>query len=83
MAIEKEEVDVAVIGAGLSGIDAGYRLKEMTNLSYTIYEQKPVLGGTWRLFTYPGIRCDSDMYTLGASPRASPLTFFFSFPCAN
>lgn len=46
---------------------AGYRLKEMTNLSYTIYEQKPIMGGTWRLFTYPGIRCDSDMYTLGES----------------
>ncbi|MEM6537603.1 MAG: NAD(P)/FAD-dependent oxidoreductase [Pseudomonadota bacterium] len=58
--------DVLVIGAGLSGIGAAYHLqKHCPDLSYAILEGREALGGTWDLFKYPGVRSDSDMYTLG------------------
>lgn len=58
--------DVLVIGAGISGINFGYRLQERCpNLSYAILEGRHELGGTWSLFKYPGIRSDSDLYTFG------------------
>lgn len=61
-----EHLDVLVVGAGLSGIGAGYRLQsECPGLSYAILEGRADLGGTWDLFRYPGIRSDSDMFTLG------------------
>jgi monooxygenase len=61
-----QRVDVLVVGAGLSGIDAGYRLQtECPSASYLILEGRDVLGGTWDLFRYPGVRSDSDMFTLG------------------
>jgi cation diffusion facilitator CzcD-associated flavoprotein CzcO len=59
-------VDVLIVGAGISGIDAGYHLQtSCPNKSYAIFEARDTLGGTWDLFRYPGIRSDSDMYTLG------------------
>jgi cation diffusion facilitator CzcD-associated flavoprotein CzcO len=61
-----EHLDVLVIGAGLSGIGAGYRLQTMTpHRTYAILEARDTLGGTWDLFRYPGVRSDSDMMTLG------------------
>ncbi len=58
--------DVLIVGAGISGIGAGYYLQtECPDRSYTIIEGRADLGGTWDLFRYPGIRSDSDMYTLG------------------
>ncbi len=61
-------VDVLVIGAGISGIGAGWYLDtHCPDRSYTILEGRADLGGTWDLFRYPGIRSDSDMYTLGYS----------------
>ena len=61
-----EHVDVLIVGAGLSGIDAGYRLQtQCPDLGYAILESRDAIGGTWDLFRYPGIRSDSDMYTLG------------------
>ena len=58
--------DVIVIGAGISGISAGYNLKKSCpNKSFAILEGRESLGGTWDLFKYPGIRSDSDMHTLG------------------
>ena len=61
-----EHFDVLVIGAGLSGIGAGYYLQtRCPHKSYTILEGREAMGGTWDLFRYPGIRSDSDMYTLG------------------
>ena len=61
-----EHVDVLVVGAGISGIGAGYHLQTMCpDRSYAILEGRGQLGGTWDLFRYPGIRSDSDMYTLG------------------
>ncbi len=61
-----EHVDVLIIGAGISGIGAAVHLqKECPTKSYAILEQRPAIGGTWDLFRYPGIRSDSDMYTLG------------------
>ena len=63
-----EHVDVVVVGAGLSGIGAGYHLQTMSpDRSYVILEGRDNLGGTWDLFKYPGIRSDSDMHTLGFS----------------
>ncbi|MFZ2530772.1 MAG: NAD(P)/FAD-dependent oxidoreductase [Rhodococcus sp. (in: high G+C Gram-positive bacteria)] len=61
-----DHVDVLIVGAGLSGIGAGYRLQtQCPELTYTILEGRDVIGGTWDLFRYPGIRSDSDMYTFG------------------
>jgi len=62
----KDHYDVVVVGAGLSGIDAAYRLQtQCPDKEYVILEARSGLGGTWDLFTYPGVRSDSDMYTLG------------------
>jgi monooxygenase len=58
--------DVLVIGAGLSGIGAGYHLqRRCPRLRYAILEAREAIGGTWDLFRYPGVRSDSDMFTLG------------------
>ncbi|KPM45159.1 FAD-containing monooxygenase EthA [Neonectria ditissima] len=58
--------DVIIVGAGLAGINAAYRLQTaLPHLSYAILEARADLGGTWDLFRYPGIRSDSDLYTYG------------------
>jgi cation diffusion facilitator CzcD-associated flavoprotein CzcO len=61
-----EHFDILIVGAGISGIDAAYHLqKRLPGKSYAIFEGRERIGGTWDLFRYPGIRSDSDMYTLG------------------
>ena len=61
-----QHVSVVVVGAGLSGIGAGYRLQtECPDRDYLVLESREAMGGTWDLFRYPGIRSDSDMFTLG------------------
>ena len=58
--------NVVVVGAGISGIGAGYHLqKQCPNKSFVILEGRESFGGTWDLFRYPGIRSDSDMHTMG------------------
>jgi monooxygenase len=65
-----EHLDVLIVGAGLSGIGAGYHLQQKCpGKSYTILEGRDCIGGTWDLFRYPGVRSDSDMFTLGYSFR--------------
>jgi monooxygenase len=65
-----QHFDVLIVGAGISGIGAGCHLQQRAaNKSYVILEGREDLGGTWDLFRYPGIRSDSDMYTLGYSFR--------------
>ncbi len=64
--MNSEHVDVLIIGAGLSGIGAAAQLtREHPDKSYAVLEMRQATGGTWDLFRYPGIRSDSDMYTLG------------------
>ena len=61
-----EHVDVVIVGAGISGIDAAYHVQtKCPQKTYAILEGRERMGGTWDLFRYPGIRSDSDMYTLG------------------
>ncbi|MDO9244911.1 MAG: NAD(P)/FAD-dependent oxidoreductase, partial [Phenylobacterium sp.] len=61
-----EHFDVVIVGAGLSGIGAGYHLQaNCPERSYVILEGRDAIGGTWDLFRYPGIRSGSDMFTLG------------------
>ncbi|KAJ3497657.1 hypothetical protein NLG97_g1733 [Lecanicillium saksenae] len=62
--MENLDYDVIIIGAGISGINFAYRLKERNpNLTYCIVEARAEIGGTWSLFKYPGLRSDSDLYT--------------------
>ncbi|BCY07703.1 NAD(P)/FAD-dependent oxidoreductase [Actinoplanes sp. L3-i22] len=60
------DFDVVIIGAGMSGIGAAWRLRERRPRdTYVILEARDAIGGTWDLFRYPGVRSDSDMFTLG------------------
>ncbi len=69
----EEQLDVVIIGAGLSGIGAAAHLQERCpDKRYAILEARDAIGGTWDLFRYPGIRSDSDMYTLGYSFKPWP-----------
>src|SRR3954463_1753491 len=61
-----QHIDVVIVGGGLSGIGAATRLKrELPGKSFVILESRAAIGGTWDLFRYPGVRSDSDMFTLG------------------
>ena len=65
MGQEAEYSDVLIIGAGISGIGGAYRIHEKNpKLSYTVLERRERIGGTWDLFRYPGVRSDSDIFTL-------------------
>ncbi|GAB6903760.1 flavin-containing monooxygenase [Kineosporia succinea] len=71
-----EHVEVIVVGAGLSGIGTACHLqRSLPDVSYVILESRDTSGGTWDLFRYPGLRSDSDMFTLGYSfnPWRSPV----------
>jgi cation diffusion facilitator CzcD-associated flavoprotein CzcO len=68
-----DHVDVLIVGAGLSGIGAASRLRtECPGRTFAILEARGAIGGTWDLFRYPGVRSDSDMFTL--SYRFRPWT---------
>ena len=65
-----DTLDVLIVGAGLSGIGAAWHLQHRCpGRRYAILEARDASGGTWDLFRYPGIRSDSDMYTLGYAFR--------------
>jgi len=65
-----EPLDVLIVGAGLSGIGAAWHLqRRCPDKRYAILEARDAIGGTWDLFRYPGVRSDSDMYTLGYAFR--------------
>lgn len=68
--LQAEHFDVVIVGAGLSGIGAAHHLQaKCPGKTYVILEGREAIGGTWDLFRYPGIRSDSDMYTLGYNFR--------------
>jgi monooxygenase len=68
IAMPDEHFDMLIVGAGLSGIAAGYHLQDKCpGKRFVILEGRDCIGGTWDLFRYPGIRSDSDMFTLGYS----------------
>ena len=70
LSTEIEHLDAVVVGAGLSGIGAGHYIQtECPWAKYAIFEARDAIGGTWDLFRYPGVRSDSDMFTLGYSFR--------------
>ncbi|WP_045822330.1 flavin-containing monooxygenase [Williamsia herbipolensis] len=59
------DVDVIIVGAGLSGVGAAHHVREaMPNGRLLVLEARDRIGGTWDLFRYPGVRCDSDMQSL-------------------
>ncbi len=61
---EAIELDVLIVGAGISGIGAArYLLTDRPGTSFAVLEARADLGGTWDLFRYPGIRSDSDLFT--------------------
>jgi cation diffusion facilitator CzcD-associated flavoprotein CzcO/acetyl esterase/lipase len=61
-----EQLDVLIVGAGLSGVGAAVHLRHAhPGMSFALFESRAAIGGTWDLFRYPGVRSDSDMYTLG------------------
>ena len=65
-----EVLDVVIVGAGLSGVGIACHLQKRAPWArYAILEARGAIGGTWDLFRYPGVRSDSDMYTLGFSFR--------------
>ena len=67
------DVDVLVVGAGISGVDVACRLAQRCpTTTWAVLEARDRIGGTWDLFRYPGIRSDSDMYTLGFPFRPWP-----------
>jgi cation diffusion facilitator CzcD-associated flavoprotein CzcO len=64
--LQAPDVDVLIVGAGLSGIGAACRMREQVpDAGFALLEARAASGGTWDLFRYPGVRSDSDMYTLG------------------
>ena len=66
MRAERSQLEVAIIGAGLSGIGMAAHMRMLCpQLSFTLLERRDSIGGTWDLFRYPGVRSDSDMHTLG------------------
>ncbi|KAK9420689.1 hypothetical protein SUNI508_00780 [Seiridium unicorne] len=66
-AMAELDFDVIIIGAGISGINAAYRIQHdgLPGMKYAILESRNSIGGTWDLFRYPGIRSDSDIFTFG------------------
>ena len=69
-AIPSDPLDIIIVGAGISGINAAYRIqKELPSAKFVIIEARGSIGGTWDLFKYPGFRSDSDLYTFGFAWR--------------
>ena len=63
---EEEHFDCLLVGAGISGLDAAYHIQKHASwATFAILERRGNLGGTWDFFKYPGLRCDSKMYTFG------------------
>ena len=67
---DMQHFDVVIVGAGLSGIGAARQLQDKCpGKTFAILEGREAIGGTWDLFRYPGIRSDSDMYTMGYNTK--------------
>lgn len=65
---QTEHVDVLIVGAGISGVDASYHLQQKCpEKTFVVLENQASFGGTWLTHKYPGIRSDSDLFTFGYS----------------
>ncbi len=68
MSKQTQQVEVLVVGAGISGIDAAYHLKtQLPNKTFVVLDALENFGGTWRTHQYPGVRSDTDLFTFGYS----------------
>ena len=75
MAVEQtaEHFDVLIVGAGISGVAAGYHLQaNCPGRTHTILERRDQVGGTWELFRYPGVRSDYIQRSIDAFPKQGP-----------
>ena len=74
---QARSVDVIIVGAGLAGIGAACRLRQLPELDFLILESRDAIGGTWDLFRYPGVRSDSDIYSFSyfSQPWTMPGVF--------
>ncbi|OTA63978.1 putative flavin-binding monooxygenase [Hypoxylon sp. EC38] len=74
VSVDAETLDVVIVGAGISGINCAYRLQtELPHVKFIILEARDRIGGTWDLYRYPGVRSDSDIYTLGFAWHRWPI----------
>lgn len=68
----KAQMKFLIVGAGMSGILMGIRLKQAGYTDFTIVEKASSIGGTWRDNSYPGLHCDvpSHHYRYSFEPYA-------------
>ena len=70
--MDRRSISTGILGAGLSGILMGIRLKQAGLENFTIYEKADDVGGTWKHNTYPGLHCDVPSHLYSYSFEHNP-----------